>query len=195
MKRTSFICVVLTTLFVFAACGPSNTKEIGKNIDADVTNLAEVKTYGWTTNIDKIPAGRVFLSPTGVYVFNNESARKRIKDAIEYELNARGYKMPATGAAPGMLVSFLITEQADTLQRVSGYVTVRGEPVISNDDVESVPVQPGTLIVNLTDNKNDKMVWQGFASGIIKPEDVNNEVKIREAVSSIFSQFNYDAKK
>ncbi|OQP55795.1 DUF4136 domain-containing protein [Niastella populi] len=191
MKKITTLCVIGLSFFV--SCGPSNTREIGKNIDADVTNLADVKTYGWITDVDKIPEARVFVSPTGVYVYNNESARKRIKDAIEYELNTRGYKMKSVGD-PGMTVSFFITEQADTLRRTSGYVTIGGEAVVSNDDVEWVPVQPGTLIINLNDNKTQKMVWQGFASGIIAQENINNEQKIREAVSSIFDQFNYEAK-
>lgn len=193
MKKIMTLAVVFGSLLFIAACGPSHTQVIGKNVDPDVTNLENVKTYGWSTSIDKIPDEKMFVSPTGVYVFNNESARKRIKDAIEYELNARGYKMQASDATPGMWISYFILEQADSLRRTGGYVMVQGEPVIPSDNVDYVAVEPGTLIININDSKSEKMVWQGFASGILKPEDVNNEIKIREAVSSIFNKFNFKA--
>ncbi|GAA0524888.1 DUF4136 domain-containing protein [Chitinophaga japonensis] len=194
MKKMTITGLVLGMFIAAIGCGPSSTRAIGENVDPDVTKLEDAKTYGWITDIDNIPDARAFISPTGIYVFNNESARERIKDAIAYELSARGYeKQEATGGEPGIEVSFLVLEQADTLRRTGDYVTVQGDAVIPEDNVEQVPVMPGTLIINLTDGKTDKMVWQGFASGIIKPEDVNDKSKIRQAVSSIFSQFNPDA--
>lgn len=187
-------CISIFFLFLVISCGSANTTSIGKNIDPEVTNLSNVKTYNWTTDIDKIPDQRVFVSETGVYFYNNSSARKRIKDAIEYELNSRGYKMDSSAEKPGMLVSFFVLERADTLRKTSGYINIYGQPVITEKDVEMVPVEPGTLIINIVDTDVNKMVWQGFASGILKPGDINNELKIRQAVSSIFSRFNYDAK-
>jgi hypothetical protein len=193
MKKITVSSVVLGLLVFTASCGSSHTQVIGKNVDPDVTNLKNAKTFGWTSNIDKIPDARMFVSPTGVYVFNNESTRKKIKDAIEYELDARGYKMQTSGAEPGMIVSFFILERADTLRSTGGYVTVQGEAVIPAENVEHVPVEPGTLIININDGKTGKMVWQGFASGIMKPDDINDGQKIRQAVSSIFSRFNFNA--
>ncbi len=186
------VCAGIFVSIFFAACGPSEIQTIGKNVDPDVTKLEEVKTFSWTTNIDKIPNEKVFLTADGLYVYNNESTRKKIKDAIKYELQARGYKMRKVNDA-GMLVSFLVLEQADSLRTTQGYVMLDGEPVISEEDVSWTPVEPGTLIISLVDKKSEKMVWQGFASGIIKPADINDEAKIRQAVSSIFSKFRYDA--
>lgn len=194
MKRILNSCVLISIIVFSVACGSSNNQTIGKNVDPDVTELGNVKTFGWIGEIDKIPEQRIFLSETGIYVYNNESARKRIKEAVEHELNARGYNLQTAGQRPGALVSFYVLEQAGTLRRTNGYVTIEGKPVISADDVEQVPVEPGTLIVNLVHNETNQMVWQGFASGIIKPNDLNDEAKIRQAVSSIFSQFTYDAK-
>lgn len=193
MKKISILSAVVLLLAVAVSCGPTNTQTIGKNVDPDVTKLNNVETYAWIGDADKIPESQVFVSPTGVFVFNNESDRKTIKDAIEYELGARGYEQNSTGLA-GMLVSFYVTERADTLRSTNGYVSIYGEPVITEDDVEMTPVQPGTLIINIVENESNEMVWQGFASGILKPEYVNDENKIKEAVSSIFERFAYDAK-
>lgn len=193
MTKITIAGAVLGLFLFVISCGPSTTQKIGKNVDPEALNLKDARTYGWIGSIDKIPETHVFVSPTGVYAFNNESARRRIKEAIEYELNARGYKAPVSGADPDMEISFFVSEQAGTLRRTGSYIMVQGDPVIDRDNVEEVPVEPGTLIINITDNKTDKMVWQGFASGIIKPEEVNDEVKIRQAVSSIFSRYNFKA--
>ncbi len=193
--QTARTGVITGLLALMIGCGTSHTQVIGKNVDPDVTNLEDVKTYAWISDIEKIPDARMFRTLNGTYIYNNQSARKKIKDAVEYELNARGYKMPPnTTNEAGMIVSFYVLEQADTLRTTNGYVNIFGDAVITEDDVEREPVEPGTLIVNLIDSKTNKMVWQGFASGILKPEDLNDQLKIRQAVSSIFSRFNYDAK-
>ncbi|OQP53509.1 DUF4136 domain-containing protein [Niastella populi] len=193
MTKITTVSAVLGLILFIVSCGPSTTQTIGKNVDPDAVNLRDARTYGWISSIDNIPETHIFISPTGVYAFNNESARKRIKDAIEYELKARGYKMYDSGNEPDMEVSFFISEQAGTLRKTGSYVMVQGEPVIPSDNVEEVAVEPGTLIVNIIDGKTDKMVWQGFASGILKPEDVNDELKINQAVSSVFNRFNFKA--
>jgi hypothetical protein len=186
--------VIAGLLALMAGCGTSNQSMIGQNVTPGITNLEDVKTYAWISDIDEIPDVRMFRTLNGTFYFNNESARKKIKDAVEYELNARGYKMPNASGEPGMLVSFYVSEQGGTLRKTNGYVNIRGEVVIPSENVEEVAIEPGTLIVNVIDNKTKKMVWQGFASGIIKPEELNDRLKIRQAVSSIFSKFDYDAK-
>lgn len=182
---------------VILSCGPTSTQKIGRNVDPDAAKLENVRTYAWTSNIDRIPNTRVFISPTGVYVFNNESARRNVKEAIEHEMDARGYKKADSPAdTSGMLISFYVLEQADSLPTHEGYLTVEGTPTMEATpatDVQWTPVEAGTLIVNLIDNKSDKVVWQGFASGILKPEDINDKAKIRQAVSSIFSRYPYRA--
>lgn len=190
MKKRFFILPAILSMMLFASCSSSNTtQEIGKNVDPDA-HLASAKSYTWTSNIDQIPNDQVFISPTGVLVFNNESARKMIKDAIQYELDARGYNMKDSTA--DMLISFYILERADSLRTTNGFVEVMGDKVLTEENVSWTPVEPGTLIINIVDKDSLKMVWQGFASGILKPEDLNDQSKVRQAVSSIFSKFNHN---
>jgi hypothetical protein len=59
--------------------------------------------------------------------------------------------------------------------------------------VNITQIDPGTLIINLLDAKSGVVAWQGYASGILKPDMINDATKVREAVSSIFSQFNFKA--
>jgi hypothetical protein len=174
---------------VMQSCTASKkTTVAGKNADitADFSNL---KTYSWTTDIDNIPNDQIFIGPNGVYVFNNESGRKMIKDAIQYQLDARGYKMNSNN--PDMLISFSVLEREGSLRTTNGYVTVGGEKVRTKDNVTYTDVKPGTLIVNITNVKTGKMIWQGFASGILQADQMRDQAKVRQAVSSVFKQFNH----
>lgn len=165
---------------------------VGKNSDlkADFNNI---KTYSWTAGIDNIPNDKIFIGPNNVYIFNNESGRKMIKDAMQFELDARGYKKDESN--PDMLVSFSVTEQPGKLRTANGYVTLSsGEKVRTEDNISFTDVKPGTLIINFIDAKTNNVIWQGFASGILHADEVSNETKVREAVSSVFSQFKYNNK-
>jgi hypothetical protein len=61
--------------------------------------------------------------------------------------------------------------------------------------VERTKIDAGTLIVNIIDAKSGVVAWQGFASGILKPEMLSDETQVRHAVASIFSKFDFKAKK
>jgi hypothetical protein len=79
------------------------------------------------------------------------------------------------------------------LRTTNGYVTVAsGEKVRTEDNVTYTDVKPGTLIINFVNAKTGKLIWQGFASGILQPDQVNDETKVREAVSTVFNQFKYN---
>src|SRR6185437_6870126 len=153
------------------------------------------QTFGWSSEINQIPKANLFITPNGDYVFNNESTRNRIKKAIKFELNAKGFK--ETDNNPDMLVLFRITENPGTLHTFNGYKMYNEglDSTRTPTNIETVKVKPGTLLINIVDAKSGKVAWQGYASGILKPSMVNSDVKVREAVAAIFSDFHFHAKK
>ena len=157
------------------------------------TSLNEFSTYGWSSAINKIPSSKIFVGPNGVLVFNNNSLREKIKNAVAFELSAKGYKKDET--KPGILVMFRVTEQPGTLTTYNGYQTIDGfDKVRTPQNVEHTKIDPGTLMITLVDAKSDKVAWQGYASGILKPDMINDNMKVREAVSDIFQKFHVKAK-
>lgn len=188
MKKQIFYLSLLIVAFFMQACSSSKMPVVGENksLEAD---FKEIKTYAWTTDIDNIPTDKVLIGPNGVFIFNNESGRKMIKEAIKYELDAKGYQMTETN--PDMLLSFIVFEQPGSLRTTNGYVTVlSGEKVRTDDNVSYTDVKPGTLLISIM--KVDKLIWQGFVSGILKAEEINDQSKVRNAVSKVFKQFNYN---
>lgn len=192
MKKTIFyLSILLLVAFFMQACTSNNMPIAGKNksLKAD---FKDIKTYAWISAIDNIPTEKVLIGPNGIFIFNNESGRKMIKDAIEYELSAKGYQMVETN--PDMLLSFTVLEQPASLRTTHGYVTVEsGEKVRTQDNVSYTDVKPGTLIIDIT--KNNVNIWQGFVSGILKADEMNNQSKVRNAVSTVFKEFNYSNNK
>lgn len=153
-----------------------------------------LKTFAWSSEINRIPNSAMFITPNGVYVFNNESTRERIKKAIKFELNAKGFT--ENESHPDMLVIFRINEQPGTLHTFKGYEMYDEgfDSTRTPQNKETVKIKSGTLIINILDAKSDAVAWQGYASGILKPDMVNNDVKVREAVSAIFKHFKFHAK-
>lgn len=166
------------------------------NVGADKSfqvSINDYKTYGWSKDIDQIPNNRIFASPNGVIIFNNESTRSKIKKAVQYEMDAKGYKYDPNN--PDMFVIFQVTEQPGTLRTYNGYQMIDNgfDSVRTRDNVAHTKIDGGTLLINIVDNKSDKVAWQGYASGILKPDMVNDESKVRQAVSTIFNQFKFTA--
>jgi hypothetical protein len=187
MKK--IICLI-SFLLIFAAAR-------AQKVSADHalnSSIKNYKTYSWVASIDKIPDDQLFVGPNGVLIYNNESARKMIKDAIQYELDARGYKKQESNA--DMLVDFEVLEQPGRLRTYNGYqvVSLGADTVRTPENVQWTDVKAGTLLINLTDGKSGDMVWQGFASGILNPDIIKSQSKVRQAVSSIFRKFKYKAR-
>jgi hypothetical protein len=167
-------------------------QNVGTDRDLDA-KIKKYKTYAWSRNVDQIPDDRVFIGPNGILVFNNESTRSKIKDAIKYELDARGYKMDNTN--PDFFVTFMVSEQPADITTFNGYTTIHNglEKVRTPEDVGTTHVKAGTVLINFIDSKSSKQVWRGFASGILQPDMVNDQSKVRSAISSIFSEYQYKA--
>lgn len=158
-------------------------------------SLNDYSTYAWSKSIDQIPSDKVYISPTGVYVFNNESVRLKIKNAIQFELSAKGYKKVENN--PDILVLFTVTEQKGSLKTFNGYQMIDNglDSVRTPQNVATTPIDAGTLIINMIDAKSGVVAWQGYASGILKPDMINDNAKVRQAVVAIFNKFPFTAKK
>jgi len=187
---------IILSILPILLCFAVKSQNITVGADASfTTSLNDYSTYAWSKNIDQIPSDAIYVSPSGVYIFNNESVRSKIKNAIEYELNAKGYEKNENN--PDMLVLFTVTERPGTLKTYNGYEMVDNglDSIRTPDNVQRTKIDAGTLIVNIIDAKTGVVAWQGFASGILKPEMLSDETQVREAVASIFTKFDYHAKK
>ena len=184
MKK--IMCVWFISLcFIGAASAQTITVESDRVLDTD---FSEYKTFYWASQVDS-------WLDEGMYFLNDLTMKALVRDAVKSELMGLGYALQS--AEPDLIVNFRVFEEPVTLKGYEGYGTSfwGDERYREISDTTSYDVEAGTLLVSMADRESGKVIWQGFASGLIKDDTfIKDEGKIREAVNLIFEEYNQRAK-
>lgn len=134
-----------------------------------------------------------------VYSYNviipstNAAVNTTIKGSLSEELQARGYRQ--NDVKPDLLVAYRVLERQ---ARMKGFINdvptmvTGGKEVRTPSDTTTYVLEPGTLIISLIDTKTSEVVWDGFASGLVRNNAfITEEAKIKEAVHLIMEEFKY----
>jgi hypothetical protein len=122
-----------------------------------------------------------------------------LRDAIRTRMKLQGYR-PAR-SRPDLLVIFRVFEgtmafrgyaQEDLTRWVNnGAVEEDDTPKEARQGYQPVRMvlSEGTLLITLVDNRTNRAVWNGYASGVTVPTGPQGEVVLRRSVRSIFDQY------
>ncbi|AHJ96363.1 DUF4136 domain-containing protein [Hymenobacter swuensis] len=141
-----------------------------------------------------------FISGDGI---NSDTSRlgKAVRDAIRSRLKIQGYRSAAIRRRPDLLVNFRLFEgdmrfrgyaQDDFSRWVkAGYAEDEETPKEARKGYQPVRLilAEGTLLVTLIDNRTNRAVWNGYASGVSVPSGPQGEIVLRRSVRSIFDQY------
>lgn len=100
-------------------------------------------------------------------------------------------------SVPDLIVNFRVFGEPVTIKGYEDYGTSYwGDQRFREiSDTTSYNLDAGTLIVSMADRESGRVVWQGFASGLIKDNAfMKDEGKIREAVNLIFEEYDQRAR-
>lgn len=185
LSRSFLLC--LSTV-IFFGCASQGTLTVGSDQKID-NDLSKYETYNWVSDAGEMPSTQIFLGSESALVFHNESARTKLKEGIETQLNAKGFTMDSNN--PDMLVNYTVLEEADELRTYTreGHSYLMEGPV--ERDVEMVDVEPGTVLINFINADTGVQVWQGFASGALKESDIKDEQILQSKIEAIFNQFDF----
>jgi hypothetical protein len=136
-----------------------------RSVQANDADLDNYKTFTWASHVRN-------QNDNGRFCANDMSLKQGIRDAVQHELEARGYKMVEEGG--DLIVNFRVFEEPVSLTGYDAY----GEGYWGTGEVAStagrvatntqpIDVEAGTLIISLLDRAEGQLVWQGFASGLI----------------------------
>ncbi len=163
------ILMVLLAAFSLATVNAFAQKT---NVDWDhnITNFSKYKTYSWVKPV----------RPT-----QNPLMDDRIVAAVDAQLTAKGLRKVETNA------DLLVTYNAGLKQEKSAIATGMGgwrmgggmgriDPVIEN---------VGTLVVDLSDAQQKKLIWRGVASDTLSDKSEKNAQKVNKAIAKLFKQF------
>lgn len=189
MQKLTYILTFIFLTAIMASCSNKGMKVVTR--EDNQSDLSEYETYAWVAEVENIPYMYALLGPNGSLIFNNTSARKITKDAIEVQMEARGFSTSATN--PEMLVNFSILEE-DTELRT--FVMNNRQDYLGigprSEAVKMVPVKKGTILINFLDAKTGGQIWQGFASGALNPDDIKDMNTLKTKVGAIFEDFDFN---
>jgi hypothetical protein len=155
-KRTLIVFIVAA---VAAGCA---TLTVSSHIERNI-NFTDYLTYDWGPP-DNLPVGDPRLD-------NNPFFRDHVQGAIEKALTRKGYER-ATAGEPDLLVHY----HASVSQKVDVYTPDAAQGYCYDDcKPQIVDFEQGTLVVDIVDNKTNKVVWRGWAqdvmNGVIDHQD------------------------
>ena len=195
-KRRPTASLGVVAVLALAGCA---TTQVERDYDRDVS-FEELETY---TLIEQ--AG----TSTGHPALSSPLVDRRIRSAIERELDARGFRKVTAGDADFKVAAYVVAEErldVSTLDRYGydnyGYRSYGyrrfghpryfgyGGPGITTRGYVREYVE-GTLILDIIDASKDELIWRGWASKALahdpKPEKVDHYVF--EAVGKILEGF------
>ncbi|TAH20802.1 MAG: DUF4136 domain-containing protein [Cytophagales bacterium] len=119
-----------------------------------------------------------------------------IEEEIRFRMDLLGYKLVEKN--PNILVSYKVF--MDNV-RFTGYsqpeieVFVRNEEYIDEKEQKYDPIKynlrEGTLLIVMFDGKQEKAIWQGYASGIFGNNFFNSTKYLKKPVRLIFDKYRF----
>ena len=179
---------VILLIFTLSGCSAS-TMSVTSNHDPSAT-FSGLKTYDW------IPEPQIATGD--LRIDNNRLLHVRIRNAVEYQLEARGYTRQPLGT-PDFLVGYQVAlgEMTSIMVMHDYHRHMHGcawncafseyRPSDWRNPVEAQvsKYDEGSLILDIVESKPRKLIWRGvamdevkfFASRKIKQKQINKMVK------------------
>ncbi len=177
MKKTlPLLCFV----FLITACNPSY--KLLKVKKENTFRLADYPTYGfYDIEAKGDTVSRNFEKNVGI-----------IKDAIAKNLQTRGLD-EARDPSLKINIALNVQEQLQTRQtdfQTDGLPRYMGQRRYSwkSEEVVTGKYREGTIVIDLVDAANNRMVWQGGASGIIPEKAKSFTEDINQVISEIVAR-------
>jgi len=190
MKQLLSVAILAVIILLGSCSSITVTSDYDKSID--FTKFTTYSFHGWTKNSDQI------LSP-----FDKE----RFEAAFKEQFDSRGLKFVAEG---GELVMALFvvtqqkTEQVANTTNMGGYYGWGyggyygygpgwgwGSPMMgtSMTTISNVNYTVGTLVCDVFDSAEKKLIWEGIGTKTVDDNPATNEKNIPKAVAAIMAQY------
>ena len=109
-----------------------------------------------------------------------ERGEQRLRGTVDQELIAKGYRKAASEKDADLLIKYVGIQQRQQIQKA--LVTGPGSAMLIPETVDT-----GALRLQFVDRKNNRVVWQGDASAVVR--DPRNVTEVTPAVKAILAKF------
>ncbi|MCG8580080.1 MAG: DUF4136 domain-containing protein [Bacteroidales bacterium] len=187
-KRTTLVLTFIASVFFLTSC---SSVKIVTDMDktVDFNQYESYSFLGWEKNSDKI------LS---------EFDKKRIKDAFNSELKARGLKFVESGGDMDISLFIVVDQKTSTTAYTDyystgyrGYRRYRGgwgygyaETTYSETDYLE-----GTLVMDVFDGGSKDQIWQGVVKSTVTEDPQKRAKVIPRNIGALMSKFPIKKKK
>jgi hypothetical protein len=188
-KNLKLWSVYSVFVLLLASCG--TTAHIEKDDNAD---FSRYKSFKW---IDKDGEGKNDANK------GNDLTEKRIRDAVNAELEKTGWK--ETKNRPDVLLSYDVLVERSTTESTNPVYTRSSSRVVFNPytrryttiyypsqfagyERDERTIREGTVTISMIDTKTDKTVWQGWTTDEVNSKNLTTK-EIQNSVRSIFKKF------
>jgi hypothetical protein len=170
--------LALATCIVMVGCAAPLNMDFDYDTAAD---FAALKTYDWMPATGNAAADELLV--------------KRIRNAVDSQLQAKGHALAAGN--PDFLIAMQLSGKTAYGGSAGVGVSV-GIPVgragrISVGGGKSKPIEKkeGTLVLDFLDAKTKSLVWQGTASGAVRPaaSPEEQQQRINEVIAQLLARF------
>jgi hypothetical protein len=182
--------LALSFLFMLLWIPGCSSITVNHDYNADY-NFQALHTYSWLDDHKTVSSDARI---------NNDLVKDRMVKAIESALNAKGYTKVAQTEASflvswhGAIDSKLQVDTIDHYYRPYGYGTGGTYDPFMGSGIRQTVVSEydlGTLLIDILDPKEHKLVWRGTGQGVVHADRTPDErtAEINNAVVDILAQF------
>lgn len=176
MRTPTSITIILLIMTAFSC----SSVKVYTDRDKD-TDINTYKTFQWEAYIE-------IENKANNPLYYNELNDQRIKAAVDKELLARGFTKLDDEAELVLHYHIILESKATPVTLDADEHEYSSQWTRRN--VEVYQYTEGTLIIDLMDVKQKKIVWRGWIVGVVDPSNlVNSEEPINKAVKLIFEKF------
>jgi len=121
---------------------------------------------------------------------SNPLWQDRIKDAVDPELQAKGWRKVDSGGDVALAAVGSATNEREYTTFYDGLGGWRWRgfgPETTTTTVNTYKV--GTLVVDMYDAKDHKLIWRGAATDTLSDKPEKNEKKLEKTISKMFDKF------
>jgi hypothetical protein len=188
MKKNVFLILGVAGLILLSSC---SSLKVYSDVDptVDFTKYKSLEYYGWAEESDKLLT---------------QLDKNRIETAFGEEFKKRGIDVVESGGDI-IVTLFIVVEQkkgatAHTTSMGGGYGGYYGGYYgygpgygwgggHSTTTIQEYDYNVGTLVCDVFDKKDEKLIWEGIGTGEINENPKNRDARIPKTVQAIMSKY------
>lgn len=190
--KTKTLSLLLVSSIIFLVINSCSTVSVISDYDKTV-DFSKYKTYefyGWAEESDQLI---------------NDFDKRRIQSAFANEFAKRGLKYQALGGGDLVVTLFIVIDQK-TEQRANTTYVGRGYgghfggyygygpawgwgPSYSTTTVSTHDYEVGTLVCDVYDKAEERLIWEGIAKGTVDESSASRDKGIPKAVAKLMATY------